>query len=103
MKDQYGQEVPGDLVVLAFGFEPGDGPIRGDALEPEDVEVISRADWYEIEGGPPVVLASYVAIQGLSEYNPLDAGIDLAAPGALINRIADPLKRYSLEDGFYHA
>ena len=61
MKDQYGQEIPADLVVLHFGFEPGDGPIRGDALEPEDVEVISRADWYEVEDHP-LMLASYLAI-----------------------------------------
>lgn len=102
MKDQYGQEVPGDLVALHFGFEPGDGPIHGDRVEPEDVEVIGRATWYEVEDHP-VMLASYLDIQGLSEINPLDCGIDLQAPGLKINRIADPLKRYSLEDGFYHA
>ena len=101
MEDQYGQEVPEDLVVLHFGFEPGEGVIHGDPLEPEEVEIISKARWYEVED-VPLVLASYEEIQGLSELDPLDYGInDLAT--ATINRIADPLKRYSLEDGFYHA
>jgi hypothetical protein len=103
MKDQYGQEVPNDLVVLPFGFEPGDGPIRGDMVDPEDIDVMCRADWYEVDDGYPIILVSYLAIQGLSETDPLDCGIDLKAPGIKINRIADGLKRYSLEDGFYHA
>lgn len=102
MKDQYGQEVPADLVVLHFGFEPGETVIRGDRLEPEEIEIISATAWYEVEG-VPLILASYEAIEGLSELNPLDYGIDLKATGIKINRIADPLKRYSLEDGFYHA
>lgn len=101
MRDQYGQPIPDDLVVLPFGFEPGETVIRGDQVEPEDVEVIARANWYEVEGQEGLILASYLAIQGLSEVNPLDCGLTLA--GAQINRIADPLKRYSLEDGFYHA
>jgi hypothetical protein len=102
MKDQYGQEVPADLVVLHFGFEPGESVIRGDRLEPEEVDIISKANWYEVED-VPLILASYEAIDGLSELNPLDYGIDLQAPEIKINRIADPLKRYSWEDGFYHA
>jgi hypothetical protein len=102
MKDQYGQEVPGDLVVLPFGAAPEDDVIGFDPVDPEDVEIITAANWYEVEGREGLILASYEAIGGLSELDPLDYGIpDLA--GAKINRIADPLKRYSWEDGFYHA
>lgn len=102
MKDQYGQEVPGDLVVLQFGFDPESPVVHGDPLEPEEVAIITAANWYEVEGREGLILASYEAIEGLSELDPLDCGIlDLA--GAKINRIADPLKRYSPEDGFYHA
>ena len=102
MKDQYEQEVPADLVVLHFGFDPGERVIRGDYLEPEEVEVISAARWYKVED-VPLILASFEEIEGLSELQPLDYGIDLDTPGLTINRIADPLKRYSREDGFYHA
>ena len=101
MKDQYGQEIPADLVVLHFGFEPGDKPIQGDRLEPEEIEIICKARWYEVRD-IPLVLASYEEIHGLSEMNPLDYGIADTFETDIC-RIADPLKRYSWEDGFYHA
>jgi len=101
MNDQYGQEIPADLVVLPFGFDPESEVLSGHPREPEDVDIISKANWYEVEGQEGLLLASYEAIEGLSELNPLDCGLTLA--GAQLNRVADPLKRYSLEDGFYHA
>jgi hypothetical protein len=100
--DQYGQPVPKDLVVLPYGFSPCPGKVvSGDPLPNHEVRIIMAASWYEVEGNPGLLLASYLAIGGLSELNPLDCGLTLE--GAQINRVADPLKRYSLEDGFYHA
>lgn len=102
MKDQYGQAVPADLVVLPVGAAPGEGVIGFDPMDPEDVELITAANWYELAGQEGLILASYEAINGFGSI-PLDCGLDLAALGIKINRIADPLKRYSWEDGFYHA
>ena len=102
MKDQYGQPIPADLVVLPFGAASGEGVIGFDPVDPEDVEIITAADWYEVAGQEGLILASYEAINGFGSI-PLDCGIDLTTPGIQISRIADPLKRYSLEDGFYHA
>jgi hypothetical protein len=99
--DQYGQPVPKDLVVLQFGFAPGDETIKGDAVDQADVKIIMAANWYEAEERPGLLLASYEAIEGRSEIIPEDCGILLK--NMQINRVADPLKRYSLEDGFYHA
>jgi hypothetical protein len=101
MFDQYGKEVPQDLVVLPFGAAPGEDVIGFDPVDPEDVEIICAADWYEVEGQEGLILASYEAINGFGSI-PLDCGIDLQAPGVQINRIVDRLKQYSLKDGFYH-
>ena len=101
--DQYGQPVPKDLVVLQFGFDPDpEKVIHGDPVDPADVKIIMAANWYEVEGREGLILASYLDIGGLSELNPADCGIGLE-DSPQINRVADPLKRYSLEDGFYHA
>jgi hypothetical protein len=101
MKDQYGTEVPSDLVVLPFGAAPGKDVIHFDALEPEEVEVISAAAWYEVEGQEGLILASAEFLGGFGS-DPEDCGIGIT-PETKINRIADVLKRYSWEDGFYHA
>lgn len=101
MKDQYGGEVPDDLVVLNFGQAPSDEVILFDPVDPEEVGIITAADWYEVEGQEGLILASFEAIQGMCEADPLDCGINLA--GMKIHRIATPLKRYSWEAGFYHA
>jgi hypothetical protein len=110
MRDQYGGIIPGDLVVLHFGspLEPGtlpeDNPLIGfDPVDPADVDAVCAANWYEVQGREGLILASYEEIGGRSELDPLDCGIDLHRPGVRVRRIAGPLKRYSLEDGFYHA
>jgi hypothetical protein len=91
MKDQYGRKVPDDLVVLEGGeFTPDD-----------EFEILDQARWYEVEGRQDVILVSSAEINGLSETNPLDVGIDLSK--SKVMRIDDVLKRYDETDGFYHA
>ena len=100
MKDQYGQEIPDDLVVVDFGFEPGE--LINFIREPEEVQIISKADWYEVEGYP-LILASAEQIQYLCETDPLDCGYPDNWKTIPIGRIANILKRWGPEDGFYHA
>ena len=86
--DQYGEQVPDDLVVLP------DPQMLGE----DEIKKVMDAPWYEAEG---ILMASAKAIDGLSEFDPKDAGIDLEETE--VSAIDDPLKRYSKEDGFYHA
>jgi len=107
-KDQYGQDVPADLVVLHFGFAPEavSPTIMGDPLELKIVNKIMAADWYEVwtlQGPTGLMLASAEAIEYESEIDLVDCGIDLTQPDVEIMRVADPLKRYTWKDGFYHA
>jgi len=88
MKDQYGNDVPNDLVLLP---SPSD-------LSDWGICIIDWAKWYEADG---VLMASAKEIYFLSEAEPADADIDL--DNAEILYVADSLHRYSLEDGFYHA
>lgn len=89
LKDQYGGEVPSDLVVLPTYSQ----------LLPNEVAAVFRARWYKCDG---VLMASLRAIPGLSEIDPEDCGVCLDE-NSVIERIAAPLKRGSKEDGFYHA
>lgn len=84
--DQHGQPIPDDLVVLP-DFK---------TLFHKAISVVLDARWYEANGC--LLMASVSEIEGLSEIDP---GIDLAA--AEIMFIDEPLKRWSQEDGFYHA
>jgi hypothetical protein len=90
--DQYGQTVPEDLIVL-------------DAIDIVDewiVYIIERVDWYEAEGHPGLLLVSAYSVRNLGlETDPLDVGINLYT--AKLQRVATPLKRWSVQDGFYHA
>lgn len=90
-RDQYGRPIPDDLVLL---------PTSGDNwwLWDDEIETVLRVDWYEAND---VLLASAKALNGLSEDDPIDAGVDLNR--VEVCRVADCLKRYSPEDGFYHA
>ena len=91
MKDQYGDDVPGDLVVLDNSEEHN---VYG-------LEAIDVADWYEASTHRGIILVSAKVTQ--TETDPSDVGIDLAAPNLEIYLIDRPLHRYSVEDGFYHA
>lgn len=88
MKDQYGNDVPDDLVVIP----------DIDLLSGDEIQVVDRADWYEHKG---VILVAAKAIDHLSETDPQDAGIDKLPD--TIDQIDQCLHRYSDVDGFYHA
>lgn len=93
LKDQYGNDVPNDLVVLDDYLVT--------MLTKEQLDMVDKADWYEVENSD-VILVSASAIDNLSETDPLDVGIDLAKAESIM-LIDRPLHRYSSEDGFYHA
>lgn len=92
--DQYGAPVPVDLVAM-----PGAEDLR---WFPELVKAISDLPWYKIENILCVSRSAMVAS--------LDAGITAMGvttwkikSSAPVLRVADSLKRYSKEDGFYNA
>lgn len=99
-KDQYGDKVPTDLVVIA-DLNPAD-------LTEKELRRVVKADWYIAGDRFPVgrgffLLASFKAIGGLTEFDPEDAGVDLKDKNLEILRVPEPLKRWSAEDGFYTA
>jgi len=93
MLDQYDNKVPGDLVVLDLDIVE---------LSEEELHLVTNADWYEIRGnfGWSPILVSAKAIDYLTETSLADVGLDA---NMKIDRIAELLKRWSKEDGFYHA
>ena len=88
-KDQYGEKVPGDLVLLP--------DIEG--LSQEEIDIIDNADWYEVNR---ILMASAKQIKYLSEDNPLDAGIDPYHRNTNVYYVDHALHRYD-DEGFYHA
>mgnify|MGYP001151620022 CR=1 FL=1 len=94
--DQYGEPVPSDLVLLP---SPG-------ILSEEGVKKVEGAEWYEAEheqfknGG--FLLASAEALGDLSEDD-LHSATGVREETCLWHRVAHCLKRWSAEDGFYHA
>lgn len=101
IRDQYGAEVPQDLVVIDFGFCPE--TLINFTREPEEVQTIYKADWYELEEYRGILLASAEQINFICETDPLDCGFPENWQSLTFSRVADPLKRWSPEDGFYHA
>jgi len=88
MKDQYGNDVPKDLVNLSCG------PDRFDA---DELAIIDDACWYEVTHAWGQDLAvSYTEVEGLIDEPLGDTPISVQ----LIGRV---LHRYNNEDGFYHA
>ena len=94
MKDQYGNDVPDDLVLLPHHIL--DGP--DSTQKSRDIDIVLNARWYEIDG---VLLASSKEINGISEDDPSDAGLNITENSQAFC-IDGPLKRYSGEQ-FYHA
>lgn len=90
MRDQYGNEVPDDLVVL--DLEPSE-------LLSCELKKVGLADWYKVDG---VILVSYRAVDGLTETDPVDAGIELNQSTEILY-INQVLHRWNGSDGFYHA
>jgi len=86
MHDQYGDDVPDDLVLLPDFY--------GDYAD-----VIFGATWYERNS---ILMASASEIGEYSEDDPEDAGIVLDE-NSVVCRIPECLQRGSPEDGFYHA
>lgn len=97
MKDQYGNDVPGDLVVLELDVN---------LLSEEELNLVGKVRWYEVEGHEGTVLISFAEINGLTETDPIDVDInllDIIFQGKTVHRIDDCLKRMNGTDGFYHA
>lgn len=90
MKDQYGNAVPSDLVVLPDFW----------LLTPAEVEIVDKMDWWECKG---VLLTEP---NEFSEDDPRDYGVEVDPDGNLTGKVIKVdacLHRYNGEDGFYHA
>ncbi len=93
LKDQYGNNIPRNLVLLDSYDMP----------DPYDIQtVLNDVDWYEANG---IILVSYEQLRNHGipdlETDPLD--IDINVNTAKIVKIDDCLKRWSAEEGFSHA
>ena len=89
--DQYGNKIPFDLYLLP----------DVDELDYSQIDQVMNARWYEIRSGLHAFLfASNEEIGGLGK-----ASIDDLNPGLVddVLYVDRPLKRWSVEDGFYHA
>ena len=88
MKDQYGNDIPKDLVLV-----PNINNLRN-----KDIKTVDRAAWYEQDG---ILLVSASEIGFLSEDDPMEAGV-IPEEGKIMY-VGSVLHRWSEEDGFYHA
>lgn len=91
MKDQYENEIPGDLVLLPDLEWAAESNL-------EEVELVIKARWYEVNGY--ALCASAEEIEHLSDATFEDATGETVVS---IDYMVDCLHRYSPEDGFYHA
>ncbi len=90
MNDQYGNKVPDDLIALERGL---------DGFTDEEVTIIVNAQWYEVWHSHGQDLAvSFSETQGI-----IDGDYPLGDTPIEILLVNDVLKRWSIEDGFYHA
>lgn len=90
--DQYGAEIPSDLVVL-------DTP-SSLSLPDEVMSKLLSVNWYVEAERVGRILVSGKAVDWATETSPLDAGGPIRYP---LLRVDTPLKRYNTQDGFYHA
>jgi hypothetical protein len=95
MRDQYGDRVPNDLVVLDLEVKN---------LSKSELDRIDRIAWYEPVDNNKVVLVSEVALEkcidGLFDATePKDIGLKVGR----VMGIAHILHRWNEHDGFYHA
>ncbi len=98
MIDQYGREIAGPFVLL---------PKIRDFWDQEEIEFILSLDWYQVETGLSKHLVARVreigeALESFPFTEPEDTGliINEDTPISLVHPV---LKRFSMEDGFYHA
>lgn len=90
MNDQYENKIPDDLIALECGL---------DRFTDDEIEIIVNARWYEVTHSYGQDLAvSFSEIQGI-----IDGDYPLGDTPIEILLVNDVLKRWSIEDGFYHA
>lgn len=89
--DQYGNEIPEELVVL-------DNDIS--RYTDDEIQQIVQARWYETEKRHCILIPQSEAPDWI-ETRPIDAEVDMKVDALYF--IDDVLKRWSEEDGFYHA
>lgn len=106
MKDQYNEKVPELVLIPQFDLED---------LTEEFLSIIYGSDWYDVnidqdeETPTAYLMAPWEQIWGLGyDYlwvNPEDEIVGEELGGVLIEimKVPDNLKRFSFEDGFYHA
>jgi len=93
MKDNYGHDVPTDLVALTSG---------PDRFTDDELRAIVDATWYEVIHSHGEDLAvSFSEIGCIEALNPLEN--PLGDTPIEVLRINDVLKRWSDEEGFYSA
>ena len=87
MKDQFGNDVPNDLVVVDSGH----------FVTKDDIAVILEKNWYECNG---FILISSENLDESLYLLPEDCDLEIKEP---IYYIGNILKRWNPIDGFYHA
>lgn len=93
MLDNYGQEVPTDLVSLTHG---------PDAFTDAEVKAIVNARWYDVVHSHGEDLAvSFYEVGCLELLEPISN--PLGDTPIEVMQVNEVLKRWSVEDGFYHA
>ncbi len=93
MKDNYGYEVPTDLIALTSGL---------DGFTDDEIRLIVDAVWYEVIHSHGVDLAiSFTEAGCIEALNPLEN--PLGDTPIEVLRINDVLKRWDDEYGFYSA
>jgi len=88
--DQYGKRVDVSRLVLLPDI---------DDLTDEEIMIVDAADWYEFDRC--WLVAPFYQLKGLSEDDPVDAGVDLLTSEFL--RVDHVLHRWRRKDGFFHA
>ncbi len=94
VSDQYGGKVETNKLVLLPDIN---------LLDDNEIKVVVNADWYDVhlEDGSVFLCADFRAIQYLSDCGIEDCIVDNGLSEVM--RVNDILKRWSIEDGFYHA
>lgn len=95
MKDQYKNEMPDDLVSMpSIEF-----------LSDNEIKTVVNANWYDAYDGEDCGFSSWLCVSAKAiDYLSEDAIEDyIDRPIKEILLVNDILKRWSIEDGFYHA
>lgn len=103
MKDQYGTEVPEDLVLIPYPKVLDDY-----GIDHTTTDILSRLGWYELEEYPGFIFVSASEVKDevlLDIMYPIGDvfNIEVCKYDRPIAYISPCLHRFSVEDGFYHA